>query len=167
MKKITSIVVFLALLIWTWNVVHSSAAVGFETHTAIQEKLAALIEQTLISKKPNVENLKVTRVWTENIDTQKVLAHFTYQFSEKIPSGVQTEQAIEGEAVLSRENSENPAQDSWKLLSVKTTNDSVVYTEGSEISPNQDPTQAAPEVAPESSKEQPAAPKTEPPAEHK
>lgn len=135
MKKIISVVVFLVLLIWTWNVVHSTSAVGFETHSAIQQNLANMIEKTILAKKPEVQNLKITRLWTEELDHQKVLAHFTYQFSEKIDSQDTTVQTIEGEATLARDNSNDPTVDSWKLLMVKTNQDSVIFSEGSEITP--------------------------------
>jgi hypothetical protein len=117
MKKIVSLVVFTAALIWTWNLIHSSTAIGFETHSGIQEKLAILITETLKSKKPNAEEVKITRLWTETMDDHKVRAVFAYSFIES-ENNERVEQNVEGEAVLHREPSEDSEQDRWILQSV-------------------------------------------------
>lgn len=137
MKKIVSLIVFVAALVWTWNVIHTSEAVGFETHSGIQLKLAELIKNTLASKKPNAKDLAITRLWTESLGENKVRAVFAYKFVDTSESGEALEQVIEGEAVLYREPSEDESVDKWTLQSVKTTNDIVVFTEGSTITPGE------------------------------
>lgn len=144
MKKIFSLVVFIAALIWTWNVINTSQAVGFETHSGIQMKLAELIQNTLTTKKPNAKDLSITRLWTEALSDNKVRAVFAYKFIEKSETGESLEQMIEGEAILHREPSQEAGVDNWSLQSVKTTNDLVVFTEGSTISPGT-PTEAPPQ----------------------
>jgi len=142
MKKIISLVVFIAALVWTWNAIHTSQAVGFETHSGIQMKLAELIQNTLTAKKPTAKDLAITRLWTETLNDNKVRAVFAYKFVEIAEDGEALEQIIEGEAVLHREPSENPNVDNWTLQSVKTTNDLVVFTEGSTITPGLETTPA-------------------------
>ncbi|NUN06822.1 MAG: hypothetical protein HUU57_13795 [Bdellovibrio sp.] len=148
MKKIVSLIVFIVALAWTWNVIHSTQAVGFETHSGIQSKLAELIKNTLAAKKPNSKDLVITRLWTESIGENKVRAAFAYRFVEISESGEELEQVIEGEAYLYREPSEDAGVDKWTLQSVKTTNDIVVFTEGSTITPGEatEPTEATPEA---------------------
>ncbi|MFS4459219.1 hypothetical protein [Bdellovibrio sp. HCB2-146] len=141
MKKIVSLVVFIVALAWTWNVIHSSEAIGFETHSGIQTKLAELIQQTLSAKKPHAKDLSIMRLWTESMGENKVRAIFAYKFTDTSETGEALEQIIEGEAVLHREPSETPNVDKWTLQSVKTTNDMVVFSEGSTITPGE----AAPE----------------------
>lgn len=153
MKKIVSLVVFIAALIWTWTTIHTSQAVGFETHSGIQAKLAELIQNTLAAKKPNAKDLSITRLWTETLTENKVRAVFAYKFTDVSESGETLEQTIEGEAFLHREPSEQANIDKWVLQSVKTTNDFVVFTEGSTVTPG------APEANPE------ATPATETPSE--
>lgn len=153
MKKIISLVVFIASLVWTWNVIHTSQAVGFETHSGIQVKLAELIKNTLATKKPNAKDLSITRLWTETLGENKVRAVFSYKFTEISEQGEALEQVIEGEAVLHREPSENSDLDKWTLQSVKTTNDIVVFTEGSTVTPG---AEAPAEVPAESTPESPA-----------
>lgn len=135
MKKIVSLVIFIAALVWTWNIIHVAPAIGFETHSGIQLKLAELIQTTLASKKPEAKDLHITRLWTETLSDNKVRAVFAYKFSEPSEGGEMLEQTIEGEAVLHREPSDEANVDKWTLQSVKTTNDIVTFTEGSTITP--------------------------------
>lgn len=136
MKKLVSFVVFTALLIWSWTVVHSVSNTGFETHAGIQDKLTVLIENLIQSKKPNVTNVIVQKMITESLGQDKVKAHFTYSFQEQQEGGEISEQVIQGEAVLQREPSENLTEDKWVLQSVKTTNDSISFVEGTVIGPD-------------------------------
>ncbi len=136
MKKIISLAVFTLALIWTWNIVHSTQAIGFETHSGLQEKLAALIKQTILTKKPGARDLQITRLWTETLSDNKVRAVFAYKFIDPGEGSELTEQAIEGEAILHREVSEDSKVDRWTLQSVKATNDVLTFSEGSSISPN-------------------------------
>ncbi|MDG0815212.1 hypothetical protein [Bdellovibrio svalbardensis] len=138
MKKIVSLVVFIAALIWTWNVVHTTEAIGFETHSGIQVKLAELIKDTLASKKPHAKDLTIQRLWTETMTDNKVRAVFSYRFVDFSEGGEALEQVIEGEAILHREPSEDSKVDKWTLQSVKTTNDFVTFTEGSTVTPGGD-----------------------------
>ncbi len=135
MKKIISLIVFAVALIWTWNIIHNSQAIGFETHSGIQQKLADLIKQTIATKKPEAKNLQVTRLWTEPMNDNKVRAVFAYKFTEPAEGGESTEQSIEGEAILHREVSDDNKVDKWTLQSVKTTNDVLIFSEGSTVGP--------------------------------
>ncbi|KYG68651.1 hypothetical protein [Bdellovibrio bacteriovorus] len=150
MKKIVSLIVFLVALVWTWNVIHTSEAVGFETHSGIQLKLAELIGNTLTTKKPQAKDLSIMRLWTESLGDNKVRAVFAYKFIEPSEEGEELEQIIEGEAVLHREPSEDANTDKWVLQSVKTTNDIVVFTEGTTLTPGEAPEteEAAPTATP-------------------
>lgn len=138
MKKILSLFVFTAALVWSWNVIHTSAAVGFETHSAIQQKFAELIQNTIKSKKPEASNVEIIKLWTENMGDRKVKALFSYKFS--MPATENNKGAfdtiIDGEAVLYRDLSEDPTVDKWTLQSLKTTGDSVNYIDGSLITPD-------------------------------
>jgi hypothetical protein len=153
MKKIVSLVVFVAALVWTWNVIHTNEAIGFETHAGIQTKLAELIKATLAAKKPNAKDLRIEKLWTESMTDNKVRAVFSYKFSEVAEGGDNLEQIIEGEAILHREPTEDKT-DKWTLQSVKTTNDIVVFSEGSTVTPDTE-TSEAPAATPAAS---PAAP---------
>jgi Co/Zn/Cd efflux system component len=153
MKKILSLVVFFALLVWTWNVIHTSPAIGFETHSAIQDKIVDLLTSTLQAKRPQAQNIEVIRLWTENLDENKIRAVFAYKFQDKIAASdspeqsstqsatqdntQSTDQTIEGEAILQRQSSDDPSLDNWKLLEVKTTGDTVIFREGSTITPDE------------------------------
>lgn len=136
MRKVLSLIVFTAALIWTWLLIHSSPAVGFETHAAIQERLAGLILESLQQKKPEAKNVEIVRLWTETLDENKIRAHFSYRFVETTAEQEDLDQLIEGEAVLHREPSTDVRLDPWIVQSVKTTSDSVNFSEGTVITPN-------------------------------
>ena len=135
MKKIISLIVFTTTLVWTWTLIHSSQAIGFETHSGIQERLAETIKQTVLSKKPNAKNFRIARLWTESLSDTKVRAIFAYEFSEVVEGNENTEQTVEGEAVLFREPKDETNVDKWVLQSVRTTNDTVTFTEGMIVTP--------------------------------
>lgn len=145
MKKIVSLVIFAAALFWTWNIIHSTPAIGFETHSGIQMKLADMIKETVMAKKPTAKNFHITRLWTESLSDTKVRAVFSYQFSDTVENNETTEQTVEGEAVLFREPKDESNQDRWVLQSVRTTNDIVTFSEGLVVTPNDD---EAPEATP-------------------
>lgn len=150
MKKIVSLVIFAAALFWTWNIIHSTPAIGFETHSGIQVKLAELIKETVMKKKPTAKNFQITRLWTESVGENKVRAVFAYQFTDTVDTSETTEQTVEGEAVLFREPQEEAdAQDRWVLQSVRTTNDIVTFSEGLIVTPDEDEvTEPAPAATP-------------------
>ncbi len=136
MKKIVSLLVFALALVWTWNIIHSSPAIGFETHSGIQQKLSDLIKQTILAKHPEAKDLQVTRLWTEPMGDNKVRAIFAYKYSE-LDGTEMTEQSVEGEAILHREAAEDTKVDNWALQSVRTTNGALIFSEGSTITPGE------------------------------
>ncbi len=136
MKKIISPLVLAVLMLWSWNVVHTPSAIGFETHSGVQLKLAELIGNTLIAKKPEAENLEIVKIWTAPLGENKIRAVFTYKFTEKSVDATDTETAdklIQGEAVLYREPSEDPTLDKWVLQSVRTQLEALNFNEGSTV----------------------------------
>src|SRR5574343_449643 len=99
MMKILSLIVFVILLIWSWQLVHSTTPLDFETHSDIQNKMMDLIEKTIKSKKPDTKDIEIIKMWTQNAGEHKIKAQFSYKFTE--PAGNENvERVIEGEAVL-------------------------------------------------------------------
>ena len=140
MKKLLSFVIFAALLIWTWKVVHQDSNLGFETHAGIQSQLEQLISAAVTAKKPTATEFKMQKLWTEPMAANKVKAHFAYSFKETETLNQPIEQIIEGEAVLYREapQAANDVEDTgpldrWVLQSIKTTTDSVIFSEGADL----------------------------------
>lgn len=143
MKKIISPLVLAVLMYWSWNVVHTPSAIGFETHSGVQLKLAELIGNTLIAKKPEAENLEIVKIWTSPLGENKIRAVFTYKFTEKSQDSTDPESAdklIQGEAILYREPSEDPTLDKWVLQSVRTQLESLNFSQGSTVLPESEET---------------------------
>ncbi len=146
MKKIISPLVLVILLVWSWQVVHTESAIGFETHSGVQLKLAELIGNTLQAKKPEAENLQIIRIWTAPLSDNKIQAVFSYKFTEKSEDTETAEKIIQGEAVLYREPTEDPTIDKWVLQSVRTQLESLNFNEGSVVLPETEATVVTPEV---------------------
>lgn len=138
MKKIVSVIVFGVLLVWTWNVINSSSANGFETHSSIQEKFSELIINSIQSKLPTASEIKIRRMWTENLSDKKIKVIFIYQYSEPAneASKEATQREVRGEAVLGKEASDDPTVDHWKLESNSVVQDQIQYKDGSTVTPN-------------------------------
>lgn len=140
MMKILSLIVFVILLSWTWHVVHSTSPIDFETHSDIQLKMKELIEATIKSRKPETKTIEVTKIWTQDVGDRKVRADFTYKFVETNAHNETTERVIDGTAILFRDVSDNPSLDQWTVQSLATKGDSISFSEGSVVSPdNQTP----------------------------
>lgn len=148
MKKIISPLVLAVLLVWTWHTIHAPSAIGFETHSGIQLKLMELIQSTLQAKKPEAQDLEVTKIWTSALGDNKVQAMFAYRFTEPSEDGGSAQKTIQGEAVLYREPTEDPTIDKWVLQSVKTQLEALNFAEGSEILPETEEAATTPDASP-------------------
>ena len=82
--KYFSVIFFAAALSWTWTVIHSKPDVSFETHSGIQEKLAELIKNSILAKKPAATEIVIEKIWTEMITDERVKASFIYSYKETL-----------------------------------------------------------------------------------
>lgn len=143
--KYLSLVLFAALFVWTWQVIHQDSAITFETHSGIQEKLANLIVENVKTKRPQAKEVIVDRVWTEVVSVSQVQAHFIYSYREASAGGEMVLSRIQGDGLLERQGDKD--SDHWKLVKVQTNNDSIVFEDGLVVTP--DSTTPAAEPAPE------------------
>jgi hypothetical protein len=137
--KYLSVLAFLLLLAWTWNVIHTDQAISFETHAGIQEKLAQVIQQTILNKKPNASGVRIQRLWTEPEGNDKVLANFVYTFQEPDSNGKTVTSQITGHGLLEKQTDDGSGMDRWSLKEVKTTGDSIVFEDGLMVTPGEEP----------------------------
>ncbi|MFN3453432.1 MAG: hypothetical protein ACK41T_00630, partial [Pseudobdellovibrio sp.] len=91
MIKIVSFVLFIVAFIWTWILFHNPADMGVDVHAGIQSKLGLLIEDTLKEKRPSAQNFKLSKMYTEKIDNNKVKAFFSYQFNDTLSGNNETD----------------------------------------------------------------------------
>ena len=137
--KYLSVFMFTLLLAWTWNVIHRETAISFETHAGIQEKLALLIQQTVMNKRPSASKILIQKIWTEPKGQDEVLAHFTYSFQEPDAHGKFLTNQITGQSLLQKQTDNGSGLDRWSLKEVKTTGDAVVFEEGLLVTPGDEP----------------------------
>ncbi len=151
MIKIFGFIVFLAAFIWTWTLFNSKTDLSIATHANLQSKLSLYLEEVVKKQKPEMENFKLIKIYTEKIDAQKIKAYFEYQFDSLIssknnpteasasespdstssePSKEVTTQNLKGEAVLNKSLGENTDVQKWYVAEVKINNESIDFKEG-------------------------------------
>lgn len=129
MIKIFSFVIFVAAFIWTWTLFNSSSQMGTDIHAGIQSKLTILIEDSVKAKIPTMTNFRLSKMYTEKIEENKVKAHFSYQYDDADA----TTQTITGEALLTKALSEDPNIQKWVLQTVNSGSQSLEFKEGMTI----------------------------------
>ena len=166
MVKILSLIIFIAAFVLSWCAFNSKSNLGIDIHAGIQSKLTLLIEDTIKAKRPNSENFKLIKMYTQKIDDLKILAHFSYEFQDQMPTTEsdtlveKVTQKIAGTAVLAKSVSEDPSIQKWVIQSVKTGTETVDFKDGLTITSDGTTAETAPnEAVPET--ETPA------PSEHK
>lgn len=140
--KYASLIIFAVALAWTWNIVHNTSSISFETHSGIQERLAEFITETVKAKRPTVSEVLIEKVWTEAIANNKVKAFFVYSFKDNSESGPVASQ-IHGEGILQRQpkTDESDANDHWTLTEIRTNSDMIEFADATIVtgSPNGSP----------------------------
>jgi hypothetical protein len=139
MVKIISLIIFITAFVLSWCAFNGHSNMGIDVHAGVQSKLSILIEDTIKTKRPNSENFKLIKMYTEKIDDQKIMAHFSYEFQDALVASdsenqEKTIQKISGSAVLSKGLSEDPSVQKWVLQSVKTGTETVDFKDGLVIS---------------------------------
>lgn len=130
--KYISLLIFAVALIWTWNIIHDSSSISFETHSGIQERMAEYLNNKIKEKKPTASEIKVEKIWTEVLGINKVRAFFIYSFSDMTESGpVKSE--IKGEGILERQAEDDSGMDRWTLTKIHTTSDAIQFDEATLI----------------------------------
>ena len=138
MLKIVSLVTLIAGLVWTWTLFNSTSKMNTQTHAEIQSKLALLIEDTIKNKKPQSSDFQINQLYTSAINENLVSAHFSYQFKDILKnssaadnySTESVEQSVTGYALLAKIPSENSDLQKWVIQSIKTSQETVNFSEG-------------------------------------
>jgi hypothetical protein len=130
MTKLVSLFVFLIAFVWTWTLFNSKDAISIDIHAGIQSKLALLIQDSIKAKRPNSSNFSLQKLYTEKLDDNKIKAYFAYRYSDTLEEKENVEQAMSGEAILSRGLSEDPKVQKWVIQSVKTSVNNLAFQEG-------------------------------------
>lgn len=140
--KYFSVIFFAVALAVTWNVIHSKPDVSFETHSGIQEKLAELIKNSILAKKPGATDVVIEKIWTEMITADKVKASFIYSYKNSSDEGPVTTR-ISGQGNLERKNTSGE-MNHWVLTNFETTTDNIEFNDatlvtGSSSAPAENP----------------------------
>lgn len=156
--KYFSVIFFAVALSWTWSVIHSKPDVSFETHSGIQEKLAELIKNSILAKKPAATEIVIEKIWTEMITNEKVKASFIYSYKDVSEEGPITTR-ISGQGYLEKKAVEGESNH-WVLTNFETSSDNIEFNDATLVTGSSKSTES-PEtpVAPTPNQEE--APKSE------
>ena len=103
--KFIGLICFIVAMVWTWNLIHTTPSVAFETHVGIHDELSGYIEQALRKKKPEASDFIVQKIWTEETGRPNELkAHFSYMFNEVSAQNEKTKSLISGWAILQQKD---------------------------------------------------------------
>jgi hypothetical protein len=152
MKRIGPLL-FLAALIWTWNIVHSESAIPFSTHVNIQTEFRELLLKSIKEKRPDAQNIQISELWTKESgqfdeDKSEVEVYVTYSFDTPDSEGTSlNKNEITAVAILKKDNETNDSE-TWILESYKPTRDDIQFTEGLRITAgvSEDPAKNKPEI---------------------
>lgn len=155
--KYLSVLIFTALLVGTWSVIHSKPNLDSETHSGIQAAMAKLVIATVSAKKPQATDFLIQKMRTEERENGEVRVHFQYAYAEPDSQGQKVTSQVAGIAVL-----EKATGDQWALKKVQATNDNLVFEKGLVITAGGDDEALNPETQPEAA----PAPANETPSGH-
>ena len=78
--KFISALFFIALMILSWNLVHKTPALSFETHAGIQERLAVWLEENYRKQFPELTSFRIDKMRTRTVSPDQVEAHITTEY---------------------------------------------------------------------------------------
>ena len=167
--KYFSALFFTVALVWTWNVIHSSPNISFETHSGIQDEVSSLLERTVKEKKPDATDIQIENIWSESMGTDRVKVHFVYSFKAPDgPGGPLYTTRISGQGLFQRKEDDGTGLDKWTSVEMRVNNEAMVMGDAMVVTKNSDePAAPAEETKTEPAKtEKPEAEKNTPKPHH-
>lgn len=137
--KYLSVLLFLGLMYWTWDLSRSETPISQQVHVGIQDELKRLISDYIQQNLPTSHDLRFDRFYTEAMDEKnKVKANFTYSFEDDSAEIGGTRVQIEGFAVLNR-LSETDKKSDWSFDELTILNNEVNFKDPIKITPDGPP----------------------------
>lgn len=134
--KYIGLVFILLLMKLTWSMAEYTPATDAQTHAMIQNELKEIIAQSLLKLRPSASQLIFRTMWTEQLEDNKVKAHFSYSYNDKEENGEQISQVQEGFGILNRvPNPQDPESTSWSLDEVTISQEAIDFKTGIVITP--------------------------------
>ena len=126
-----SLLLLTGVLYWSWAIVQAPLAIPESTHVDIQDDIKMMIAETVQNNLPTVENFRFERFWTENLETNKVKAFFTFSFENSAEQEEAARYGIEGSAVLTYDEAKNV----WNVEGPIFSNNAITFKNGLTIHP--------------------------------
>lgn len=130
--KIVSILVFGLALGGSWMLVHSKKPVAESVHVGIQNDLRRIITEYVQKNLPQSQNLRFEKMWTENVNKDKVRAHFVYTFEDRTQNNEPALVEINGSATLTKVD-ETSEMVTWSFSELQILDNKVNFSEPIQI----------------------------------
>jgi hypothetical protein len=129
--KYLSVVIFIALMSWTWCLATTPSDTSLETLTAVEAEFAEALREQIQLRRPDAREIFFQKLYTEGVQPNgEIRAHFRYQINAT-KEGESTEEIIEGTAT--RRFDEETKTWAWHIDEVSAP--SVRFREGTKVSP--------------------------------
>lgn len=133
--KYISFALFLLALAWSWSMFYENQGLDFKTHALIQIELEEIIRKAIEEGRPEAENLRFHKLWTEDVSANQIRAHFKYSFIDSVSDNERIEQTIQGTGILSRLPEDSQDNPSWSL-EVNVDGDEMAFQKGLVVTPD-------------------------------
>lgn len=158
--KYISILLFVALMAWTWSLATSNRGLSLEAHKDTE----ALVEETIRSyiqqKSPGVTDIVFRQLYTEVVrENQEMNVKFRYELKEPLKSGDVTSQTYQGVIRLVS----NDGGHTWAWTDQDVSSPAIRFEKGSQIS-TKEPESASEQTEPETETVAPSADPNQAPA---
>ena len=125
--RILSGLLFCVFLVCTWLAFYQKPKYPESLHISLQEQLKNIIQETLLKKQPQAQNLQFQKIWTQaTYQKDQISAHFKYSFDDK--DGVSI--SVSGQALMNRKNIDNSKKhELWSVDHIQTNNTGLKFDE--------------------------------------
>ncbi len=134
--KILGPLVFLAGLLWTWQIAVGDRALNEAVHIGIQDDLRRVIVEYIEEHLPTAKNFEFNRFWTEAVSDSQVKAYFEYSFEDKTETTPEAKVRIQGYAVLNK-RSESEEVVEWTFDELYIEDNQVTFKDPIVVAPGQ------------------------------
>jgi hypothetical protein len=134
--KYIGILSLVALLSWSWWIIHHEVAVPQQVHVGIQQDLKKIIADYIQQNLPNSKDLRFDRFWTQTLNKDRVKASFLYSFDDTTNDQSHARVQIDGYAILNRDKGESDEQkDTWSFDELYIMNNQIEFKDPLVINP--------------------------------
>ncbi len=131
--KIIALLVIVISMIWTWKIVYSPPTIEKSVEQSVAEEMEHLITLSIKKMNPLIKEVDFQQLDTERVEEDLIKLSFSYSFLQELEDGEVTEEKVIGDTYLERISAPEEFPSLWKLSEVRTSNNTIVFSEGTVI----------------------------------